>query len=202
LTVRAAAALLGISEATFHNWRRDGRITGLRRPGGGRILYPEDEVLALRPGGSPKPPTGPGRHANVLQLPRGDQLSLEQLVAAGDIDRERAEAVATLLHPFTILSLERPRVRRVVGGAPVPEFNFDRLALANLDTELEELLKHPNDPAEVIRIATAMQVRIAGWLAHWPPSGEPVRHNSSPGGSIKATYPSVRQLDYLAVAAA
>jgi MerR family transcriptional regulator, copper efflux regulator len=68
LTVKEAAAFLGVSPSTLRNWDRAGRLTAMRHPINGYRLY-EREALAwvlgqiCRPcqasdGAAPRPPFG------------------------------------------------------------------------------------------------------------------------------------------------
>jgi excisionase family DNA binding protein len=50
LTVKAAAALLGVCADTVRNWDRAGKLVAVRHPINGYRLYRREELLALLSG--------------------------------------------------------------------------------------------------------------------------------------------------------
>jgi excisionase family DNA binding protein len=114
LTASAAADLLGVDRNTFSSWVRKGRIRGIKARGQRRVYYSRESVLALK-GGGPPPPNGGGRRLHVVE-DRRDQLTLDEALEAGGLDRDRAEAAIKLLHPYRIAALTKPGLRMVTGG--------------------------------------------------------------------------------------
>jgi MerR family transcriptional regulator, copper efflux regulator len=50
LTVKGAAAFLGVSPSTLRNWDRSGKIKAVRNPLNGYRLYPREGLSALLKG--------------------------------------------------------------------------------------------------------------------------------------------------------
>ncbi|MFO0574300.1 MAG: MerR family DNA-binding transcriptional regulator [Polyangia bacterium] len=48
LTIKAAAAVLDVSEATLRRWDKAGKLRAKRHPMNGYRLYPRRQVLELR----------------------------------------------------------------------------------------------------------------------------------------------------------
>ena len=48
LTIKAAAAVLGVSEQTLRRWDKAGKLRAKRHPMNGYRLYPRSQVLELR----------------------------------------------------------------------------------------------------------------------------------------------------------